>query len=226
MTLVLAGCFSPIAADVVPPFVPSQKQAQIDVISTQPRIYYIRNFLSSEECDHIIDLARPQLTRSSVIDDKSGGTKIDPARTSQGMFFEQFPKDSLLKEIDKRVVALTLIPLENTEAIQVLQYKTGAEFKPHWDYFDPSTVGGIENLKRGGQRVATLILYLNTPQKGGETVFPKIDKKVKAEKGNAVLFYNCTPDGNVDPLTMHGGAPVVKGEKWIATKWFHAGPFR
>jgi prolyl 4-hydroxylase len=69
--------------------------------------------------------------------------------------------------------------------------------------------------------MATLIMYLNSTEKGGETIFPDANVAITPKKGNAVLFYNCLPCGKEDPLTLHGGSPVVQGEKWIATKWIH-----
>lgn len=213
-------------ADPTPVFNPLEKQAKVEVLSSAPRIYYIYDFLSEEECDHMIELARPHLRRSLIVDEASEMQKVDSARTSQGMFFSQYPRDSILQEIEQRITALTLIPPQNGEGIQVLLYQEAGEYKPHYDYFDPNTVGGAACYKRGGQRVATLIMYLNTVEKGGETIFPAAKIKVKAKKGNAVLFYNCILSGKEDPLTLHGGAPVIKGEKWIATKWLHERSFR
>ncbi len=191
-----------------------------------PRVYLLEGFLSSEECDHIIQAARPHLKRSTVVSDKSSDGDIDPRRTSQGMFFPQFPQDPVLKRVEKRIADLTGLPVSYGEAIQVLNYKQGAEYQPHYDYFDPNSYGGAAQLKRGGQRVATVIMYLNTPDAGGETIFPRTQLSVIPKKGSAVLFYSCTPQGVVDPLTLHGGAPVKSGEKWIATKWLHGQDFR
>ncbi len=78
-------------------------------------------------------------------------------------------------------------------------------------------------LKRGGQRVATLVLYLNTPQEGGATVFPDIDLAVHPMEGHAVFFSYDRPDPATG--TLHGGAPVIRGEKWVATKWLREDRF-
>jgi prolyl 4-hydroxylase len=74
-------------------------------------------------------------------------------------------------------------------------------------------------LQQKGQRLATFITYLSEVEEGGETIFPKIDLKVKPHKGDGLLFYNLHSDGTVDELALHGGLPVIKGEKWIVTKW-------
>ena len=197
-------------------------------LKSMPRIFHIPQFLSHEECDRMIQMARPQLKPSTVVDDEHGSKNgvLDSRRSSQGMFFQQNPKDSSLRNIEERIAALTGLPIQNGEAIQVLWYPVGAEYQPHYDYFNPSTPGGAANLSRGGQRVATLIMYLNTPEKGGETIFPLVGVSVIPKKGDALLFYSCTPSGEIDPYTLHGGAPVKGGEKWIATKWIRMGVFR
>ncbi len=198
----------------------------VKVLSQTPRIYSIEHFLTADECDHIANVAKEQLARSTVVDEKTGGNSLHPARTSQGMFFPQETTDPILKNIENRIATYTQIPVENGEAIQVLRYGVGGEYKPHYDYFDPAIPGSAPHLSRGGQRVATLIMYLKTTEEGGETIFPRAKIKVTPIKGDAVLFYNCTPNGKEDDLSLHGGVPVISGEKWIATKWLHGKAFR
>lgn len=200
---------------------------KMEVLSWSPRIFYFHNFLSETECDHFIAKARPELKRSTVVDDHaSNQDKVHEARTSKGMFFPAETKDLIIKNVEKRIAQVTFIPVENGESIQVLAYEKGAEYQPHYDYFDDSSVGGVACLNRGGQRIASFIMYLNTPKAGGETIFPQAKVKVTPKKGDAVLFFDCLPNGNTDPLTLHGGAPVIEGEKWIATKWLRTGVFK
>lgn len=198
----------------------------VQVLSENPRIYLIENFLTPYECDHIVNAARDQLARSTVVDQQGGASVVHNARTSRGMFFPQFPQDPILQDIEKRIASYTHIPVENGEGLQILHYGIGGEYQPHFDWFDPSMPGTAAHLNRGGQRIATLIMYLHTTEQGGETIFPRVNVKVKPVKCNAVLFYNCLPGGQEDPLSLHGGAPVIKGEKWIATKWLRSGAFR
>lgn len=198
---------------------------KVEILSTSPRVVVYHNFLSDEECDHLIRQARPHLKRSTVIDNNSSGADVDERRTSYGMFFPYNLNDPVITSIEDRISSVTAIPKENGENIQVLQYAVGGEYRPHHDYFDPSTSGGKYHLIRGGQRRASFLMYLNTPEAGGETIFPSLNINVVPRKGDALLFYNCGPDGTVDPLTLHGGAPVVKGEKWLATKWLRMNRF-
>jgi prolyl 4-hydroxylase len=181
-----------------------------------PRVVVFGKLLSDEECEQLIALATPRLARSLTVATKTGGEEINADRTSHGMFFQRGEND-LVRRIEERIARLVNWPVENGEGLQILQYGPGAEYKPHYDYFDPAEPGTPTILKRGGQRVATLVMYLGEPEKGGGTVFPDVHMEVAPRSGNAVFFSYERPHPSTH--TLHGGAPVLAGEKWIATKW-------
>ncbi len=180
------------------------------------RIIVFGGLLSDAECDDLIELAAARLARSETVESLTGGSQINDSRTSDGMFFER-EENLLCSRIEQRIATLLAWPLENGEGLQVLRYRTNAEYKPHYDYFDPLQPGTPAVLERGGQRVASLVMYLNTPPRGGATVFPEAHFSVLPIKGHAVFFSYDRPH----PMTrtLHGGAPVLDGEKWVATKW-------
>ena len=188
----------------------------------QPRIVVFGNLLSPEECDALIADAEPRLARSLTVATKTGGEEINADRTSDGMFFQR-GETELIERIERRIAALLRWPLENGEGLQILRYGPGAEYKPHYDYFDPAHSGTPSILKRGGQRVASLVCYLNTPARGGATVFPDVQLDVAPLRGNAVFF--SYDRAHPSTRSLHGGAPVVEGEKWVATKWVREGRF-
>ncbi len=198
---------------------------EFERVSNYPLVYVCDHFLTDEECDYFVDMGRPFLKRSTVVDSNSSGELIDKRRSSLGMFISSESTDFLVKKVHRRIAKVTRIPEENGESMQILYYGIGAEYQPHYDYFDPATLGGLGHYNRGGQRVATFIVYLNTPKKGGETIFPKTGLKIVPEKGKALLFYNVNSKGIVDPMSFHGGAPVLEGEKWIITRWLREKPF-
>jgi prolyl 4-hydroxylase len=185
---------------------------------TAPRIVLFANLLSPEECDRMIELSRDKLERSSVVNADTGAYDIHPHRTSRGTYFNR-GENELVRRIEARIAELVQFPLENGEPIQILHYEPGGEYKPHFDYFDPKQPGNEQVLTQGGQRVATLVMYLNDVEAGGSTVFPEVGIDVLPRKGNAVYFAYCTESGVLDPRSLHGGSPVGAGEKWIATKW-------
>ncbi|NML48004.1 2-oxoglutarate-dependent dioxygenase [Ramlibacter sp. G-1-2-2] len=185
-------------------------------VMAHPKVVVFGDLLSAEECEALIALAKPRLARSLTVATKTGGEEVNADRTSNGMFFQR-GEHAVVRRIEKRLAALVNWPEENGEGLQILQYGPGAEYKPHYDYFDPGEPGTSTILKRGGQRVATIVMYLGEPEKGGGTVFPDVHLEVAPKRGNAVFF--CYERPHPSTRTLHGGAPVLAGEKWIATKW-------
>lgn len=199
-----------------------------EIISWKPRIVLFHNFLSAEECDYLRSIAIPRLHVSTVVDAKTGkGIKSD-VRTSSGMFLNPVERNyPMIQAIEKRISVYSQIPVENGELIQVLRYEKNQFYRAHHDYFSDSF-----NVKRGGQRIATMLMYLSDNVEGGETYFPmagtdecscggKMIKGlcVKPTKGDAVLFWSMGLNGQSDPDSLHGGCEVLSGEKWSATKW-------
>ncbi|MDZ7867317.1 2OG-Fe(II) oxygenase [Acidovorax sp.] len=189
----------------------------------KPRIVVFGNLLSPEECDALIAAAEPRMARSLTVATKTGGEEVNDDRTSDGMFFQR-GENPVVQRIEERIARLLDWPIENGEGLQVLHYRPGAEYKPHYDYFDPGEPGTPTILKRGGQRVGTLVMYLNTPEKGGGTTFPDVHVEVGPQRGNAVFF--SYERAHPSTRTLHGGAPVIAGEKWIATKWLREREFK
>ena len=196
----------------------------VDVLTTLqlPRMVVFGQLLSIDECIDLMALAAPRLARSETVDNATGGTEVNAARTSDGMFFER-GEAPLISLIEQRIAELLHWPVDHGEGMQVLRYRPGAEYRPHHDYFDPVHPGTERILQRGGQRVASLVMYLNTPDGGGATTFPDVGLEVWPVRGNAVFFSYDRPD--VSTRTLHGGAPVTAGEKWVATKWLRQGVF-
>jgi len=182
----------------------------------EPRIVLFGGLLANSECDELIAQARRHLTDSNVIDMQGGGEQRHGDRTSTGTAFGR-GATPLITRIERRIAALLHWPMENGEALQILRYAVGQQYKPHYDYVDPSQPGAEPFLARGGQRVGSLVMYLNTPKAGGATNFPDIGLEIAAVKGNAVFFSYDRPHPSTK--TLHGGMPVRAGEKWVATKW-------
>ncbi|MES2399123.1 MAG: 2OG-Fe(II) oxygenase [Pseudomonadota bacterium] len=198
------------------------KWVQVIHQSESPNIVVFASLLSDSECDALMDEARPRLSRSLTVDTQTGGEELNPARTSDGMFYTR-GETEVVRRVEARIARLLGWPPQNGEGLQVLCYGPGDEYKPHYDYFDPVEPGTAAILQRGGQRVATLIMYLQAPVQGGATIFPSVKVSVAPKRGNAVFF--SYPRAHPASLTLHGGEPVVKGEKWIATKWLREREF-
>ncbi|TSE32615.1 2OG-Fe(II) oxygenase [Tepidimonas charontis] len=189
----------------------------------RPRLVVLADVLSAQECDALMEAAAPRLKRSRTVQTATGGEELNPDRTSDGMFFRR-GETPLIQRIEARLSRLVQWPVEHGEGLQVLRYVPGAQYKPHYDYFDPAAPGTARILQRGGQRVATIVIYLNDPEGGGGTTFPDVGLEVYPQRGHAVFFAYDHPDPGTQ--TLHGGAPVLRGEKWVATKWLRERPFQ
>ena len=200
----------------------ADRRVAIWTVVKHPKVVVFGDLLSSDECDALIELAQPKLSRSLTVDNQTGGDEVNSARTSDGMFFNRGEND-MCERIERRLADLVRWPYENGEGLQVLRYRHGAQYVPHYDYFDPLQPGTPRILERGGQRVGTIVMYLRTPERGGATIFPDIGLEVAPIKGSAVFFSYDRP--HPDTRTLHGGMPVTLGEKYVATKWMREREF-
>jgi prolyl 4-hydroxylase len=167
-------------------------EVQTVLVGQQPPLVVFDDFLSDEECRALIEMAAPRMSRSLTVDVQTGGEETHQSRTSQGMFFER-GESELVSRIEARIAHLLGWPVQNGEGLQVLRYGPGAEYLPHFDYFDPAAPGTPAILQRGGQRVATLIMYLHEPEAGGATVFPDAALSVSPKRGSAVQLQPASP---------------------------------
>jgi prolyl 4-hydroxylase len=194
------------------------RDVRVSMRLSRPVLVLFDNLMSPEECDELIRLATVKLKRSAIVDPATGESKVIDDRSSYGTFFHVNENDFIAR-LDRRIAELMHWPVEKGEGIQILHYPVGGEYKAHFDYFPPKDPGSQTHLERGGQRVSTLVMYLNDVAEGGETTFPSIHLAVNPKKGAAAYFEYGNDLGQVDPLSLHAGCPVLAGEKWIATKW-------
>ncbi|ESW29863.1 hypothetical protein PHAVU_002G104900 [Phaseolus vulgaris] len=211
----------------------------VEVVSWEPRAFVYHNFLTKEECDYLIDIAKPSMQKSTVVDSETGKSKDSRVRTSSGTFLPR-GRDKIVRNIEKKIADFSFIPVEHGEGLQVLHYEVGQKYEPHYDYFLDDF-----NTKNGGQRIATVLMYLTDVEEGGETVFPaakgnfssvpwwnelsdcgKKGLSIKPRRGDALLFWSMKPDATLDSSSLHGGCPVIKGNKWSSTKWLRVNEYK
>lgn len=186
-----------------------QTDREIEIVAKveEPLIVVLNNVLSDIECEELIRLATDKVKRSKI-----GTTRVEnELRTSSSMFIEE-NENVIVTRVEKRIEAVMNIPIEHGEGLQILRYTPGQEYRAHHDFF--SSKSHVTN-----NRISTLVMYLNDVEQGGETFFPHLNLTVTPRKGMAVYFEYFYNDQSLNDLTLHGGAPVEVGEKWVATQW-------
>jgi prolyl 4-hydroxylase len=198
----------------------------VDIVVTlsNPNVAVIEGLLSDTECDKLVQLTNGRMKSSEVVDRKSGGSYQSNVRKSEGCHFNR-GENAIVQRVEQRIFALTGVPVDCGEPLQMLHYGVGGEYLAHQDFFDPADPGTQVLTRVGGQRIATVVIYLNDVPEGGDTNFPELELSVRARKGSAVYFEYLNSAGQLDVRCLHAGTPVARGDKWIATKWLRQRPY-
>ncbi|BDW82089.1 2OG-Fe(II) oxygenase [Erythrobacter sp. Dej080120_24] len=177
-------------------------------------LFAVGGFLSAAECERLCLMVDHTARPSSLheLGYESG------FRTSYSGDLD--PHDSFVKGISRRIDDLLGLPSAIGEAIQGQRYLPGQQFKPHNDWFYTSERYWQDESKRGGQRSWTTMAFLNDVEEGGETHFTHIGIKIEPKPGVLLIWNNALPDGTPNEDTMHAGTPVIKGAKYVITKWY------
>jgi prolyl 4-hydroxylase len=183
-------------------------------LSDSPDAQLFSGFITAAECAYLLDVGGRNY-QPAQINDGHGGTRLDPIRNSDEYTIHWLIEDPVVHAINRRIAAVADSDADCGEAMQLLRYRPGQQYRSHYDY-NP----GLDN-----QRVLTALIYLNHDYKGGETSFVKTPLKVKGRKGDLLLFRNTLPGDAVDPLSEHAGTPVASGTKYIASRWIRARRF-
>ena len=179
-------------------------------------IYAVANFFSDAECSRLRGLVDTTAEPSKLFDN----TYESGFRTSFSGNLSR--ADPFIRMIERRIDDLLGMPPENAETVQGQRYTPGQEFKPHQDYFHTGQAYWQDLRKRGGQRSWTAMAFLNQVEEGGATEFPKLTLSIPPQTGALLFWNNMNPDGSPNPDTLHAGRPVIKGTKYIITKWYRA----
>ena len=175
------------------------------------------SILSEYECRYLITKFNALLKPSMVVDPVTGRGKIDSVRTSYVAVIEPTHCDWITRKLDKTISQITHTLRQNGEALNLLRYSPGQQYKPHYDGLNE--INDALMFKDGKQRIKTALVYLNTISEGGETLFPKLDIRIAPKSGTMVVFSNSDENGKLLLNSYHAGAPTVSENKWLVTKW-------
>lgn len=193
-----------LGADGAPVAVPAA-----EVLSDAPHVLRIPSLFTAAECAYLAAAAAPMLAPALVVDPATGEQRAHGERTGDGVGFTPPLENLAVRALARRIAAASGTDVGQGEPLQVLRYRPGQEYRPHLD-----AIPGWTN-----QRVLTVLVWLNEDYDGGETWFPRADLHVRGRAGDALIFRNVRDDGRADPLAIHAGLPVTRGEKLIASRW-------
>ncbi len=200
---------------------PGVKTGVPDAVSEAPFIRRYGGLLTIEECEYLMGLTARLLVPAEVFDRTSGLPKQSQVRTNSVAALWPVHQDLVVHAINLRLAAAAGLPVANGEMTNVLMYRPGEEYRPHHDFFSLDAA----RADASGQRIRTLLVYLNYEYSGGETHFVTAGKKIKGGVGDAVLFHNCDASGAPDRSSLHAGLPVTTGQKWLLSKWYREKTF-
>ncbi|RMB34277.1 prolyl 4-hydroxylase [Sphingomonas sp. PP-F2F-G114-C0414] len=184
-------------------------------IGKHPCVQYIPRLFTQEECLHVAYSAADLLEPAMVADPRTGASIPNAVRTSDSAVIGPTRETLVIQALNRRVAAVSNTDWRQGEALSVLRYRPGQQFRPHIDAL-PAT---------RNQRIRTVLIYLNDGFSGGATYFVHNALRVTPRMGDAIIFDNVRADGSIDPTTRHAGEPVTNGVKWLATRWIRARPF-
>lgn len=192
--------------------------------SDKAELWAYADFMTPLECERLIAMIDAVAKPSTVFDTESrNGLRThyaDGYRTSYSGDVD--PHDPFIKKINRRLNDLLGIEPGFGETIQGQRYMPGQEFKDHHDWFHPNTNYWDFEMNRGGQRALTAMVFLNEVEEGGTTDFTRLEISIEPKPGVLLLWNNADVDGLPNTDTLHAGRPVVKGAKYVFTKWYRA----
>lgn len=180
--------------------------------------------LNPEECLYIQCLGAPNLEPSIVVDE-NGKSQLSAERSSHDFYFLPEFEQVYLNLLQRRMARAAALPLANSEQLTMLRYLPGQEFRLHRDNLPPNHFIAREQ-GGSGQRLRTVIVYLQAPESGGTTDFPLLSLELRPEQGQIVCFDNLLSDGKPCMPSLHAGTPVKQGVKWICTLWMRQNTHR
>jgi len=184
------------------------------VPTEKAELWVVPGFFDTLECGRLMSII-DQVARPSLSYD---GGELNGFRTSYSGDVD--PRDPFILKIQRRIDRLLGINPTYGETIQGQRYTEGQQFKAHTDWFPAGTAYWEQEKARFGQRSITAMAYLNPVEQGGATSFPKLGIAIEPRPGTLLIWNNADENGVPNPYTLHAGTPVVKGSKYVITKWY------
>jgi len=169
-------------------------------------IKIINNFLSSIECNQLINYAKNRFKNSTV--GYQVHKKDNHIRDSKTAIFDK-SENYLISCIESRISKLLNVKKTSIENLQLTSYDRDQFYSFHYDL--------VPDLKN--QRKYSFIIYLNTLNEG-KTHFPYYNYKSYPEKGKLLYFTNLFDDNSENILTLHQSEKIINNKtKYVLVSW-------
>jgi prolyl 4-hydroxylase len=169
------------------------------MVSYNPPVYLVDNFLSPENCELLMQSTEASLVRAPVVG--VGNGEISQSRTSWTCYLKREDVPSVTEAVSRLLQGKSI---SHIECPQVGRYLSSEEYRAHYDAFDVDHEDGRRFAGNGGQRICTVLIYLNDVANGGHTDFPLLHVDFKPTQGRALVFFPATLDGTLDKMALHG----------------------
>lgn len=175
----------------------------------RPSVFLIEELLDPTQIDLLLDLSRDE----SLLADGHVSTRRDEHGSSLEL---PVTLDPLLETIASRMREVSDLPGAQIPSLRMRIVHEGQHHPPHFDRYESG----------GAQLVATVLLTLEAPARGGETSFPHADceepLRLAPAAGDALLWYNVASDLEGDPWSWHEGLAVQTGRKITLAGFLYA----
>jgi prolyl 4-hydroxylase len=176
-----------------------------------PSIY--PDFITEDQANHILEMAKYNYQDSIII----GSENTEGIRKSQTYWLSKY--DPVANKIINKVCQINGNRIEQCEDIQVVKYEPNGYYKEHHDSCCDDS-DACREFNKDGNRILTMVIYLNDGFEGGTTRFPNLNKEFKPPKYSGILFYPMNKNGDkCHNNSLHAGMPITSGEKYIANVW-------
>ncbi|TMQ05745.1 MAG: 2OG-Fe(II) oxygenase [Deltaproteobacteria bacterium] len=188
-------------------------------------IAVVNDFITPAECTAMLrELEFTHWADSAVvkyIGDENSPAYFSAMRRSQtsGQVWFSDELNAILAGIEDRLAALLASTRRHFEEWQATRYGKDDRFDYHVD-------GGNWERTAAGERKRSIIMYLDTPARGGQTRFRALGKTVAAKAGRVLIWNNLLPTGKCNFAMIHAGLPVKQGTKTILVSWERERPLR
>ena len=215
-----------------------QPPVRLSLVHASPPVLVLDDFLTAAECRDVQAVPADATAAVQVQSATFSSTLSHGTRTSTSWFCHYAQVPTVLAKTQHLLGGASGSDVTHNsdgsaslvacmEEPQIVRYRTGQEFSWHYDEVPAA------QLDNGGQRVATLLFYLNTAQHGGGTVFRDLCTSqsdaqpltVTPQAGRLCLFFPARADGTPDERTLHKGQRA-EDEKQIIQIWLHQFPYK